>query len=84
MDCSLSGSSIYGILQARILEWVAIAFSRDNRYKKLLIIKTLETSLESLEIGQGYLFTIINIFQRQKTMQLRKLKVNELGNKQAK
>ena len=28
MDCSLSGSSIYGILQARILEWVAIAFSR--------------------------------------------------------
>ena len=29
MDCSLSGSSIYGIFQARILEWVAISFSRD-------------------------------------------------------
>ena len=28
MDCSLPGSSIHGILQARILEWVAIAFSR--------------------------------------------------------
>ena len=27
MDCSLPGSSIYGILQARVLEWVAIAFS---------------------------------------------------------
>ena len=27
MDCSLPGSSIYGIFQARILEWVAIAFS---------------------------------------------------------
>ena len=27
MDCSLPGSSIRGILQARILEWVAIAFS---------------------------------------------------------
>ena len=24
MDCSLSGSSVHGILQARILEWVAI------------------------------------------------------------
>ena len=28
MDCSLPVSSIHGILQARILEWVAIAFSR--------------------------------------------------------
>ena len=27
MDCSLPGSSDYGILQARILEWVAISFS---------------------------------------------------------
>ena len=28
MDCTLSGSSVHGILQARILEWVAIPFSR--------------------------------------------------------
>ena len=28
MDYSLSGSSVHGILQARILEWVAISFSR--------------------------------------------------------
>ena len=27
MDCSLPGSSIHGICQARVLEWVAIAFS---------------------------------------------------------
>ena len=26
IDCSLSGSSVHGILQARILEWVAIPF----------------------------------------------------------
>ena len=38
MDCSLSGSCVHGILQARILEWVAISFSNDqfsilkNRY----------------------------------------------------
>ena len=27
MDCSLPGSSIHGIFHARVLEWVAIAFS---------------------------------------------------------
>ena len=27
MDCSLPGSSIHGSFQARVLEWVAIAFS---------------------------------------------------------
>ena len=27
MDCSLPGSSIHGIFQARVLEWVVIAFS---------------------------------------------------------
>ena len=26
MDCSLPGSSIHGIFQARVLEWGAIAF----------------------------------------------------------
>jgi len=28
MDCSLPGSSVHGILQARVLEWVAVSFSR--------------------------------------------------------
>ena len=30
MDCSLPGSSVHGIPQARILEWVAIPFSRGS------------------------------------------------------
>ena len=30
MDCNLPGSSILGILQARILEWVAIPFSKGS------------------------------------------------------
>jgi len=30
MDCSLPGSFVHGILQARILEWVAISFSRGS------------------------------------------------------
>ena len=31
MDCSLPGSSFHGILQARVLEWGAIAFSVGNK-----------------------------------------------------
>ena len=30
MDCSPLGSSVHGIPQARILEWVAISFSRGS------------------------------------------------------
>ena len=29
MDCSPAGSSVHGILQARIPEWIAVLFSRD-------------------------------------------------------
>ena len=32
MDCSLPGSSIHGIFQARVLEWGAIAFSQISFY----------------------------------------------------
>ena len=30
MGCSLPGSSVYGIFQARVLEWLAISFSRGS------------------------------------------------------
>ena len=30
MDCNPPGSSVHGILQVRILEWVAIPFSRES------------------------------------------------------
>ena len=32
LDYNLPGSSVHGILQARILEWVAISFSRENSW----------------------------------------------------
>ena len=41
MDCSLPGSSIHGIFQARLLEWGAIAFSEEaalDKFKSLLDI----------------------------------------------
>ena len=33
MDCSLPGSSVHGIFQARVLEWGAIAFSRNDAWE---------------------------------------------------
>ena len=36
MDCSLPGSSTHGICQARVLEWVAIAFSEKDGIDELI------------------------------------------------
>ena len=41
MDCSLPGSSIHGISQARVLEWGAVAFSR---FSWLAAYKSLNSS----------------------------------------
>jgi len=40
MDCSPPGSSTYGIFQARVLEWIAIAFSApaSRTFQKCLIL----------------------------------------------
>ena len=35
MDCSLPGSSVHGIFQARVLEWGAIAFSVKQLHSNL-------------------------------------------------
>jgi len=35
MDCSLPGSPVHGVLQARILEWVAISFSRGSSQQRI-------------------------------------------------
>ena len=32
LDCRLPGSSVHGILQARVLEWVAISYSRGSSW----------------------------------------------------
>ena len=36
MDCSLPGSSVHGILQARILEWVAKPFLKRSSQPRIL------------------------------------------------
>ena len=45
MDCSLAGSSVHGIFQARVLEWVAIALSKETIVE---IIKPKADSLQKL------------------------------------
>ena len=37
MDYSLPGSSIHGISQATVLEWVAMAFSEDQGHREVQI-----------------------------------------------
>ena len=46
MDCSLPGSSIHGIFQARVLEWDAIAFSGVS-LKRTLILLDQDLTLRS-------------------------------------
>ena len=41
MDCSLPGSSVHGIFQARVLEWGAIAFSTTPSYLLLIHLLSL-------------------------------------------
>ena len=38
MDCSLLGSSVHGIFQARVVEWGAIAFSKATEIKEEKVI----------------------------------------------
>ena len=51
MDCSLPGSSVHGIFQARVLEWGAIAFS--------VYIHILFNILFHYGLSQGIFFVIV-------------------------
>ena len=37
MDCSPPGSSVHGIVQARVLEWGAIAFSEQRLWETIFL-----------------------------------------------
>ena len=53
MDCSLPGSSVHGIFQARVLEWSTIAFSV-NFVRIVLIILTAEVGFPNQsELNNG-------------------------------
>ena len=52
MDCSLSGSSVHGIFQPRVLEWGAIAFS--ITLTRMAIIKKTN-KITNKETGPSYI-----------------------------
>ena len=56
MDCSLPGSSVHGILQAKILEWVAVLFPADipDPGIKLAFLALQVDSLPTRPPGKSY------------------------------
>ena len=70
MACSPPGSSIHGILQARVLEWIAMLFSRGSsqpRYWTHVSLSPalagrffpISTTWEALSAGSCYLFPLL-------------------------
>ena len=68
MDCGPPGSSVHGILQARILEWVAISYSRDVPDPGMEAV-----SLASLTLA-GEFFTTVPLGSPHTTLDLSQLK----------
>ena len=58
VDCSLPGSSIHGIFQARVLEWGAIAFSSCGYRIDKNRAKTQRASERRRDLGSGGLFSL--------------------------
>ena len=58
MDCNLPGSSIHGVFQARVLEWVGIAFS-DRRMLNSLNYSLLSRISPGGILGQSRLFILL-------------------------
>ena len=58
VDCSPPGSSVHGILQASILEWVAISFSRGSSWPPLLC----PWDSPGKDTGAGFHFLLQEIF----------------------
>ena len=59
MDCSLLGFSVHGILQARILDWVAIPFSmRDSKHSVKLYWMNEINEYFNQQINCIYLFSL--------------------------
>ena len=57
MDCSLPGSWVYGILQARILKWTVVSFSRESSNQGVKLASPA-WQVDSLPLShQGSLFT---------------------------
>ena len=66
MNCGLPGSSVHRILQARILEWVAISFSSGKMIlvaPKSLQMVTAAMKLRHLPLGRKVMNNLDSIFK---------------------
>ena len=75
MDCSLPGSSVHGIFQAIVLEWIAISFSRvssqpkDRTQVSCIVDRhfTIWATREVLQVYSTYsLYLCLNYFKKEK------------------
>ena len=67
MDCSLPGSSIHGIFQARVLEWGAIAFSHNGMLLSCKRNKSESVLVRWMNLGSLYrLMTYTDLSQKEK------------------
>ena len=62
MDCNPPGSSVHGILQVRILEWIAISFSRGSSHSGI------EPMSPALAGGVQQMQTLIYRMDKQKVL----------------
>ena len=62
MDCSLPGSSVHGIFQATVLEWVAVAFSgkTNMRQAKIQIVLNYESDKQQFQINLSFYWLYIS------------------------
>ena len=64
MDCSPPGSSVHGILQARVLEWGAIAFSeRSGNKRRQFSLENLTLPLFLVNVIEHFLIKISPLLQ---------------------
>ena len=68
MDCSLPGSSIHGIFQARVLEWGAIAFSRFKTSFTSIFFSTYTVEMLIIPSSLGLWWSWVNICKASRTV----------------
>ena len=66
MDCSLPGPSVHGIFQARVLEWVAIAFSVVFAYVALNPSLRRQKECPLASVSNGVIYFLISYYSESK------------------
>ena len=67
-DCSLPGSSVHGIFQARVLEWVAISFSSKSAYSPALGNRHQPARPPGDVVLEGHWPSLPSLFHSEKSM----------------